>query len=83
LFILDDSGALRPSEFCAQYETASAHLFSKRHDLLLGISNTTDHHFSEGPGQTSESNSTSMEISMYTFMPTKEEEERINKKKKI
>jgi len=82
LFFLDDSGALCVSEFCKQYTTASASSSSKCLDLLLGISSKIDRHYSEA-GQTSASNSTSMGISMYTFMPTKEEEERISKKKKI
>jgi len=43
----------------------------------------TDCHYSEGPGETSESNSTSKEIAMYTFMQTKEEEEKSNKRRKI
>jgi len=39
-----------------------------------------DSHYYVDPGQTS--TSTSEKIPMYTFMPTKEEEERINKRKK-
>jgi len=71
-------------EFCERF-ASDALAFSTRinSNQLPGPSNMTNSHYYEGPGQTSASTYTSEEIKMYTFMPTKEEEERSNKKRRI
>jgi len=76
-FFVGNTSALGPKEYCKKFapqKAASSSSAPINLDLSIGLPDVTQSHYYASSGQTSAN--TSEEVTMYTFIPTKEEEER-------